>query len=225
MKFFYPWLFMIFILMVCSCTQAQPAIISSQPSQQVIRYLDLSSLTINDLVEPTAAPLIQPSATPVVEKATVTPTLTVTSGQQALAQSPTPLASSTTPTPGCTNKAEFVQNLLISDNVELKPGKRFVKVWQVKNAGTCTWTSSYSLVYVGGESFKSPPSVPLLQEVRPGELANIQLNLVTPILDGTFIGQWMLQDGSGNLFGIGKLGDQPLTVQIIVQHKIRPKQY
>jgi len=37
----------------------------------------------------------------------------------------------------------------------------FVKIWRLKNTGTCSWTPSYSLVFSGGDSMSGPSTVAL----------------------------------------------------------------
>jgi len=46
---------------------------------------------------------------------------------------------------------QFVSDVTVPDGSSFTPGAAFTKTWQLKNIGTCTWTTSYSLVYAGGD--------------------------------------------------------------------------
>jgi hypothetical protein len=112
--------------------------------------------------------------------------------------------------------------LSVGDNTAFKPGTVFAKIWQIKNAGTCTWTTAYSLVYASGESMGSPVALPLLQDVKPGETVDLRLTLIAPENPSTYTGNWYLQDTSGAVFGLGMDGTQPLALTIIVQPLAKP---
>ena len=210
-----------FLLAAAACASSPEP--PAQPTRPVIRILDLSSLP--SVIEPVApvaveetAPSIPPTDLP-ADTPSVEPTATGQT-ESTTAADPTALQ----PTPACTNQAELVRVLYGSDNIAIKPGDPFAKIWQIKNTGTCTWTLAYALVFVSGEIMESPAAVPLSQEVRPGETIDIRLSLKAPQGPSrTAYGNWMLQDGNGNRFGIGETGESPLVVQIWVQHVIPPK--
>jgi hypothetical protein len=187
---------------------------------------------------PTAAPSPQPSATPppagtatlaptpaatdTATPAPATATLTVTP-----AASPSPAVSPTavitagpSPTPanpaGGTDRADFVSDVTVPDGTTFTAGQAFVKTWQLKNAGTNTWTSSYALVFVRGDQMGGPASVPLSGTVAPGATADISVNLVAPNRLGSFTGFWMLRNAGGTLFGLGADANQPVYLKISV---------
>ncbi len=122
-----------------------------------------------------------------------------------------------TATPACTNLAEFVKNLTINDNTAIKGGEGFAKIWRVKNAGTCTWTTAYALVFVAGEPLSGPDRVTLPGEVTPGQTVDLRVNLVAPHTPGFFTASWMLQDTGGSRFGLDTDGSQPLSLTIEVK--------
>lgn len=116
---------------------------------------------------------------------------------------PTP-APSPVPTPaGCTDQATFVTDVTIPDGTWILPGVSFDKVWRLRNTGTCTWTSSYSLAFVSGQSLggSSPVALPAL--VAPGQTVDLGLRLTAPLPSGTYRGNWMLRNPTGGFFGIG----------------------
>jgi len=199
---------LILLLLTAACGQNTPEPPDTQPSadptQVVVRILNLDlALTGRP---PTAVP---PTATP-APTPTPFPTFTpVPTAAQAGIQA--------SPTPGCTNQAEFIKHLTINDNASLDREAAFAKLWQVKNVGTCTWTTAYLLVYVTGDQLSGPVSQPLPQEVPPGQSVDLRLNLIAPATPGPYTSAWMLQDPNGNRFGIGADGSQPLSLLIAVK--------
>ncbi len=151
-----------------------------------------------------------------------TPELALATPQPAVILSPTPVTiaspEDTHPlaTPACTNRAEFVKNLNIFDNAALAAGEPFAKIWRVKNSGTCTWTQEYSLVFYSGEQMSGQPSIPLPAAVQPGETVDLRLDLVAPLGQASYTGNWVLKDEQNNVFGVGEKGDQAISVSILV---------
>lgn len=133
---------------------------------------------------------------------------------------PSPTATSTTtPTatqdPNC-NRAAFVNDVTVPDNSVLNAGQAFVKTWRIRNAGTCTWSTSYKLVFTGGERMGAPDSVALPKAVAPDESVDISVNLIAPADEGAYQGFWQLQAEAGELFGVGSAADRPVWVKISV---------
>lgn len=121
------------------------------------------------------------------------------------------------PAPACTNLAEFVKHLTINDNTAIEGGAGFAKLWRVKNAGTCTWTTAYALVFAAGEQLGGPASIPLTQEVLPGQTVDLRVNLIAPHIPGFYTGSWMFQDANGSRFGLIPDGSQPLNLTIQIK--------
>jgi hypothetical protein len=133
------------------------------------------------------------------------------------APTPTALSPSATPTPpACIDRAIFVHDVTIADNTNITAGKAFEKVWRLRNAGTCTWTPSYTLTFTSGHSMGAPAAVPLPGTVAPGSTVDLKVKLVAPANIGTYRGNWFLKNPDGKLFGIGEKADKPFWVQIIV---------
>jgi len=91
----------------------------------------------------------------------------------------------------------------------------FVKTWRVKNTGTCTWDSLYSLVFTDGTLFSSSDRFTLPFVVAPGQSTDLSLDMTSPIYPGTYESDWKIQGPDGIKFGVGKK-DSPLWVKIIV---------
>jgi hypothetical protein len=123
------------------------------------------------------------------------------------------------PTPGeegCIDQAGFVADVTIPDDTFIDPGDSFTKTWRLKNLGTCTWTSSYALVFSHGDQLGGPGSTALTGAVNPGGTVDLSVDLTAPGSEGTYQGYWMLRNGNGVLFGIGGSGDSPFWVRIKV---------
>ncbi len=193
------------LLLVSSC--ASPEDDPYNPTPIVVRLLDL-----NLAAEVTPSAQISTS-TPII----ITKEIYFCPTQIPAIQKPSVTVETTPTPPACTNLAEFLKNLSINDNTVLEPGQNFVKIWRIKNVGTCTWTDDYSLFLASGETMGGSLSVPFSQEVKPGETADLRLDLIAPFYDQTYTGNWMLQDAGGIHFGVGKNFDLPLSVIIVVK--------
>jgi hypothetical protein len=115
------------------------------------------------------------------------------------------------------NAAEFIKDVTVPDDMPIHPGVRFTKIWEMKNIGTCAWTTRYSLVLIWGEPMGTKPPILLQKIVSPGETAELAVNMVSPYLPLCFQGSWMLQDESGNRFGTGYKFQQFFWVSISVE--------
>jgi hypothetical protein len=200
-------LFLLLLSVACgSAATPQPP---GAPTPVVVRILNLD-LALTAL-PPTPVP---PTPTPAP---TVTPFPTFTPRPPA-AQA----ENQANTTPSCTNLAEFIKNLNINDNASFEVQSPIAKIWQIKNAGTCVWTTSYTLVFITGDPMSAPASKPLAQEVQPGQTLDLRLDLVAPQKPGPYATSWMLQDANGNRFGLGADGSQPLSLSIVVKTPPRP---
>lgn len=138
---------------------------------------------------------------------------------EAPAASATPTATqSASATPGGSDcdQIEFVADVTVEDDSVFDPGDSFTKTWRLRNAGTCTWTTSYALIFVDGRKMDGPDVKPLASTVAPGQTADVSVQLVAPSATGTHRGDWMLRNGEGQNFGLGEDADRPFWVQIVV---------
>jgi hypothetical protein len=138
---------------------------------------------------------------------------TATSTPQA---SPTPAATLTPTEAPCTDKAAFVADVTIPDDTNLAPGASFKKTWRLRNAGTCTWTSEYALVFDSGNIMGGPASVNLPGPVAPNATVDLSVDLKAPTSNGTHRGNWKLRNDSGVIFGVGVNANVAFWVQITV---------
>src|SRR6185436_14167304 len=112
--------------------------------------------------------------------------------------------------------AAFVSDVTYPDGSNVGPGVAFSKIWRVKNIGTCTWTTSYALVYVTGENFGAQSSVSLSGNVLPGQSVDLPVQLTAPNKVGRYKGYWKIRNAAGVLFGVGDSGDASMYVDINV---------
>ncbi len=190
-------------LLLAACSPATPVPTQTllPTSTPTVQLVDLALITPAE-VEPTNTPL--PTQTPT---ATASP---------APSESATPEVTATESVPSCTNQAEFVKHLSISDNTSIKATYYFKKIWRIKNVGTCTWNTDYRLVFQSGNQMNGPDYVNLPHVVAPQETVDIELILIAPEIAGPYNSSWMLQDESENLFGVGIDYQDSLKVIIVV---------
>lgn len=132
---------------------------------------------------------------------------------------PTPIPPSPTPLPTATplpcDQAAFVKDVTYPDNSEVAAGETFVKTWRLQNAGTCTWTTAYAVVFAGGERMGAPAAQPLPGSVAPGETVDVSVSLTAPVDGGTYRAEFKLRNASNVIFGVGSQHG-PFWVQIKV---------
>lgn len=139
---------------------------------------------------------------------TATPTNDV-SGSPTATTSGTPIANIPTipVSPNC-----LVAGLVsetIPDGTLFQKDATFTKTWKIRNAGTCTWSTAYKLVFVDGNALGAPEEIKLKENVPPGNITNISINMKAPNVDATYIGYWMLQTDAGVQIA-------PFSVKIVV---------
>lgn len=149
---------------------------------------------------PTTTQTARPSSTP-------QPTETAT-----IPASDTPPPTETpTPTPvPCQNDSALIEHVSIPDGTAVEPGRNFVKTWRVRNAGTCPWTTGYRLRFLSGERMGAAESIPLTQDVEPGDTVNVSIPFTAPTATGSHTTRWQMQAADDAMFG------DVLATQIVV---------
>ena len=148
---------------------------------------------------------------------TVTPGLpqpTVT-----LAGSPTATNQPVVQPPSSTSRCDaalFLADVTYPDGSIVPRNTTFVKVWRIRNVGTCTWSTSYAVVFSSGDGMSAPVSVPMPGSVAPGQYIEIPVTMISPGNDGKYRGYWKIRNASGALFGIGDQADTAFWVDIRV---------
>lgn len=138
----------------------------------------------------------------------------------------TPAASDTstvtaTPRPTATvtpvpcNRAEFVKDVNYPDDSKVEIGTSFTKTWQLKNVGTCAWTTDYELIFDGGDRMDAPAAQPLsASTVDSADTVNVSVQLTAPGEPDTYRANFKLRSGDGKVFGVGVSGTSSFWVQI-----------
>lgn len=173
---------------------------------------------ISMLTQTAEAGAIPPTATtaPTFTASALPPTPTVPPPATA---TPAPTQTKSGATISQCDAAGFISET-VPDKTVVEPGKTFTKTWTLINAGTCTWSSSYQLVFYNGSQMGGPATQPLTTvTVAPGASVILSVNLTAPTSAGTYTGNWVLRNASGVNFGIGSNG-APFWVQIVVSGSV-----
>jgi len=169
----------------------------------------ISAITSTAQPSATTAPSQASSDTPA--PASITPEPPYPAGPAATATQPTPTA---TPIP-C-DRAKFMEET-IPDGTVVAPGANFTKTWTLQNDGSCTWNSSYSVVFVSGDALGAPAARQLTTgTVAPGQSIQISMDMKAPATEGTYKGNWKLRNAAGVVFGLGSDATKNYWVEIKV---------
>jgi large repetitive protein len=115
--------------------------------------------------------------------------------------------------------AQFVADVTIADGTSVAPGSSFVKTWRLKNVGSCTWTTSYSVVFASGDQLGAPAVINMPTSVAPGATVDVSVSLTAPSSNGHYRGNWKLRNETGGMFGIGA-GNYLFWVDIYVNASV-----
>lgn len=102
--------------------------------------------------------------------------------------------------PQAIEQAAFVADVTVPDGTVIEAGETFVKTWRIRNAGTTTWTTDYTLRHVSDERMSGPDAVRLPREVRPGEMVELSAMLIAPVEHGRHRSTWLLHNAAGKRF-------------------------
>jgi len=145
-----------------------------------------------------------------------TPPSLNTPGIVTITPSPTAqVAKTATPISYC-DWAAYIKDVTIPDGTILAPGTQFTKTWRLQNIGTCTWTTSYALVFSSGDKMAAPAAVSLSKNVSPNQVVDVSVNLKAPAAPGEYRGNWGLRNASGVIFGVGSTSKNTFYVDIQV---------
>jgi len=125
------------------------------------------------------------------------------------------LPSSASAAQACTDRAQFIADVTVPDGTRYDPGATFTKTWKLRNIGTCTWTTSYTMVFDSGTQMGSTVSV-ALSNTLPGADVEVSVPMTAPSAAGHYIGYWKFKNAAGVLFGIGVYANRSWWVEINV---------
>ena len=173
----------LFLLSACNL----PGSNSAEQVQTAAAETVNAQLTSNALLTPSPTNTTEPTETPT---ATNTPNVTNT-----------PPATSGPSAGGGCDAMQFVTDVTVPDGEQKAANATFVKTWRLRNSGTCTWSTGYSVVFVSGNAMGGPATQALTGSIVPGSTVDISVNLTAPGTNGKYTGYWALRNASGQNFG------------------------
>ncbi len=156
-----------------------------------------AQLTESALLQPTATFTPLPTET---QAATETPSVTNTPFATQASGGTGGTGSGSGVNPACDSMA-FVTDVTVPDGTNYAPGATFTKTWRIRNAGTCSWSTAYSVVFSSGAAMGGPATQPLTATIAPNSTMDVSVNLTAPSTAGSHTGYWMLRNASGQTFG------------------------
>jgi hypothetical protein len=194
------------IITVFAIQRAAP---KEEPTPTIDSNMVLTAAAETANVRLTEIILSTPSLTPAPP--TTTPDVTQTVLAQtaevqltlAVQASPTAAFTATStpaPTTSTADRALFVSDVTIADGTDLEKGASFTKTWRLSNAGSSTWTTSYSLVFISGDKMGDITSVKIKEDVASGKQVDISVDMVAPTSTGHYRGYWKMQNAAGQFF-------------------------
>jgi hypothetical protein len=156
-------------------------------------------------VAATVIATLQGTSTPGGEVPTLPPTVTF--------NPQVTVAPSTATTIPC-NYVLFVKDVTVDDGTKFLPGESFTKIWRLRNAGSCTWNTSYGITFDSGEAMGAPATVYLPGNVAPGQEVDVAVAMKAPTTAGTYRGNWRMREQGGSKFGL------VFYVEIVVQSTV-----
>lgn len=109
----------------------------------------------------------------------------------------------------------------IPDGTILTPGEQFTQTWKIKNSSSCTWDSSYKIIFWDGDVLGGAYVYNFPQPAAPDQIVDIPLVLIAPTTNGTYQSYWMLKAPDGSTFGVGEYS-QPFFTEIVVSDAKKP---
>ena len=184
-------------LFVSACGPSQQSAIATSVVQTVQAGESLTEIaqTVPTTVQMSPTPSLE-----TIQTSAITPTAAAT-----LVSAPSD--------PNCVKASLVGENP--PDQTIMTPGQYFWKTWSLQNTGTCTWTTSYQLVFWNGDRLGSSISYALPDDVAPGETTDITIYLQAPDTGGSFTGFWRMKTPWESNFGVGQY-DVPISTSIVV---------
>jgi hypothetical protein len=202
---FFTLVFLLMPILLMGCGSRESATPTTNPDLIYTAAAQTADVRLTQIYQST------PSVTPVPPTPTFDPTQTAAAQTasailtQSALVSLTPQGTVTQMVPTLPSNPQgdrsvYVSDVTIPDGSVIAPGAAFVKTWKLQNAGTTTWTTSYSFVFISGEQMGTITSVPLPQSVSPGQQVDVSVNMVAPATQGTYQGYWKMKNSAGQMF-------------------------
>jgi hypothetical protein len=192
---------MLLIIASLACNAPFAATGTPQAAATANTFLTAAAQTIQAATTQTI-PSLAPSAT----KTALTPTRLP----------PTLIPSNTSAPIVLCDAATFIKDVTIPDGTIIGRSATFTKTWRIQNTGTCSWTTSYALVFVNGYQMTGSSGIAMPSVVNPGQIIDLSITMTAPATDGHYQGFWKLRNAAGVLFGIGPQGQGAFWTDINV---------
>jgi hypothetical protein len=154
-----------------------------------------SDISAQEAAMTAAAQTVEAQHTVNAQGQSITPSLST--GQSGETPEVTPTPTGEIP---C-DRAGFEKDITVEDGTEMISGEKFTKTWQVRNKGSCTWTSGYQLVFDTGDAMDGPSAQSLTSvSVLPGDILDVSVELTAPDTPGTYRGVWQMRNPQGDIF-------------------------
>ena len=180
--------------------------------------------TVSAILTATSAQLKTeiPTETPQATSLPSTPSQTLPVTTLDLANSGTPVPTITSTMMCDLAQAGVPIDVSIPDDSQMRSGESFVKIWRLVNAGSCTWSHEYTLVWFSGDDLGVRREEPFNTVVAPGQNVDLSVDMIAPEKAGVFQSNWKLRNPRGELCGIGPGGGAPFWVRIQVEPQDTP---
>lgn len=182
------------VTLLSACTSSKPTETATPPLSAADIYTAVASTLTAQATSATEEPTALPTEIPTIPY-TDTPAIMPTDATVYSYQTMTPASTIS----ACDNSI-YVSDVTIPDGTVLAPGQNFTKTWMLQNSGSCTWSTSYSMVFVSGSQM-SGVSTNLTNSVAPSQQIDISVAMIAPSTEGTYTGFWRLYNTSGAGFG------------------------
>lgn len=130
---------------------------------------------------------------PVAGDATAQPTQPVTTPVIL----PTATSAVVAPPPQATGDKAELTGQSPSDGVTLQKNESFTMTLVLKNVGTTTWSTAYTLVFFAGDKMGSPNDFNMPHEVKPGETVRLIFDMKASDTTGKKRTIWALRNADG----------------------------
>ncbi|CAL8367445.1 unnamed protein product [Lota lota] len=94
----------------------------------------------------------------------------------------------------------LVEDVTIGEGESVPPDTPFTKTWRIQNTGAESWPPGVCLKYVGGDQFGHVNMV-MVRSLEPQEMADVSVQMHSPVAPGMYQGQWRMCTATGLFFG------------------------
>jgi len=112
-------------------------------------------------------------------------------------------------TPTCSDNLTLLEDLSLTEKIDVVPGDSLDKRWLVENSGTCNWDEQYRLKFISGTDLNANTDQ-ALYPARSGAKATLRILFTAPTQPGTYQSSWRAYNPQGQPFG------DPIFLQVVV---------